>query len=88
MCYRRKVHRNLLEDRESQRILERSLLFREFKQEKLEIQKLKWLESEKLGEDIGYEKALLLWAHGHRNSWRAERLRTRFPARLEDSEGQ
>jgi hypothetical protein len=81
MCYRRKVQLNLPEDLESKRILERSLVFREFKQEVQEILKLKWLESEKSGEDIGYEKALFLWARGHRNSWRAERLRTRFPDR-------
>ena len=30
----------------------------------------KWLESEKAGHDIGYDKALLDWIMNHRDKWR------------------
>ena len=39
----------------------------------LEILKHKWLESERLGYDIGFERALLDWIRKHRDSWRASR---------------
>ena len=58
---------------ESDAILERSSVFREFQKEKQEINKLKWLESEKSGKDIGYEQALFMWARRHRSPWRAAR---------------
>ncbi len=35
--------------------------------------KHKWLESERLGYDIGFERALLDWIRKHRESWRAAR---------------
>ena len=38
-----------------------------------EILKHKWLESERLGYDIGFERALLDWIRKHRESWRAAR---------------
>ena len=43
--------------------------------ERDEILRLKWLESEKQGEDIGFEKALLTWVHCHRDDWRESRRR-------------
>ena len=58
---------------ESDRILRQSSVLKEFKKEKQEINKLKWLESEKSGKDIGYEQALFMWARRHRTPWRAER---------------
>ena len=45
---------------------------------KREIQRHKWIESEKAGHDIGFEKALLDWIVKHRSSWRTQR--TREPA--------
>lgn len=52
---------------------ERSSLYQEFLAEREEILKHKWLESEKLGKDIGFEKALLDWIRKHRESWRKSR---------------
>lgn len=52
---------------------ERSSLYKEFLAEREEILKHKWIESEKLGEDIGFERALLDWIRKHRESWRKDR---------------
>lgn len=51
-------------------ILENSALYQEFLKEREEILKHKWLESEKVGHDIGFEKALLSWVFNHREKWR------------------
>jgi len=45
-------------------------LYRTFLAEREEILRHKWLESEKRGEDIGYECALLDWIVKHRSAWR------------------
>jgi hypothetical protein len=50
-----------------------SELYREFLAEREEILRHKWLESEKLGQDIGFEKALLDWVTNHRAEWRERR---------------
>ena len=50
-----------------------SALYREFLLEREEILKHKWLESEKLGYDIGFERALLDWIVKYRAQWRASR---------------
>ena len=47
-----------------------SSVYREFLAERNEILKHKWLESEKAGNDIGFEKALLDWIQKHRSNWR------------------
>lgn len=52
---------------------ERSSLYKEFLAEREEILKHKWIESEKAGEDIGFERALLDWIRNHRESWRKDR---------------
>ena len=54
-------------------VLKRSSLYREFLAEREEILKHKWLESEKIGKDIGFERALLDWIRKHRDQWRATR---------------
>ena len=54
-------------------ILNRSSLYQEFLAEREEILKHKWLESEKAGRDIGFERALLDWIRKHRDKWRAGR---------------
>ncbi len=50
-----------------------SSLYREFLAEREEILRHKWIESEKAGHDIGFEKALLDWIVKHRSGWRKER---------------
>ena len=50
--------------------LKNSVLYKEFLAEREEILKHKWIESEKAGSDIGFEKALLDWIVKHRSSWR------------------
>ena len=52
-----------------------SVLYREFLAEREEILKHKWIESEKAGTDIGFEKALLDWILKHRSSWREKRMK-------------
>lgn len=54
-------------------VLERSSLYQEFLAEREEILRHKWLESEKAGKDIGFERALLDWIRQHRDAWRANR---------------
>ncbi len=48
---------------------EHSLVYREFMAEQEEIQRLKWLESEKRGADIGISRAVLYWTTRHRLDW-------------------
>jgi len=50
-----------------------SSLYQEFLAEREEILRHKWLESERLGQDIGFERALLDWIRKHREGWRASR---------------
>ena len=52
-----------------------STLYKEFLAEREEILKHKWIESEKAGKDIGFEKALLDWIVKHRSSWRDRRMK-------------
>lgn len=52
-----------------------SQLYQEFLAEREEILKHKWLESEKQGYDIGFERALLDWIRHHRTLWRQARRR-------------
>ena len=52
-----------------------SVLYKEFLAERAEILRHKWIESEKAGADIGFEKALLDWIVKHRSNWREKRMR-------------
>lgn len=61
-----------LEERQSQ-FVKNSVLYKEFLAERAEILKHKWIESEKAGKDIGFEKALLDWIVNHRSNWRERR---------------
>ena len=69
---------------ESTELVRESLLYKEFLAEREEILKHKWIESEKAGSDIGFEKALLDWIVKHRSQWRERRVRemklTKAPA--------
>jgi hypothetical protein len=49
--------------------LQGSTVYREFLVELEEINRHKWIESEKAGEDIGFEKALIDWVMNHRAGW-------------------
>lgn len=57
----------------SREFVKHSSLYQEFLAEREEILKHKWIESERLGYDIGFERALLDWIRKHRESWRAAR---------------
>ncbi|GHC07376.1 hypothetical protein [Cerasicoccus arenae] len=54
-------------------LMQRSSLYQEFLAEREEILRHKWIESEKRGYDIGFERALLDWIRNHRDKWRSER---------------
>src|SRR3989338_8340650 len=51
-------------------LLENSDLYKNFTAECEEILKHKWIESEKVGRDVGYEWALTDWIIRHRHGWR------------------
>ena len=70
-----------LEEDQSQ-FVKNSVLYKEFLAERGEILKHKWIESEKAGRDIGFEKALLDWIMKYRSDWRDRR---RKEARTEKS---
>jgi len=50
-----------------------SLPYKEFLAEREEILRHKWIESQKAGQDIGFEKALLDWMNNHHQAWVAAR---------------
>jgi len=54
-------------------LVQRSSLYQEFLAEREEILRHKWIESEKRGYDIGFERALLDWIRNHRDQWRSAR---------------
>jgi len=54
-------------------LVKKSSLYREFQAERDEILRHKWLESEKVGHDIGFERALTDWIVKHRTKWRKSR---------------
>ncbi|MDP0499294.1 MAG: hypothetical protein Q7P63_04255 [Verrucomicrobiota bacterium JB022] len=53
--------------------VKRSSLYQEFLAEREEILRHKWIESEKAGKDIGFERALLDWIRNHKAGWKASR---------------
>ena len=62
-----------LED--SIRLVKNSKLYKEFLAERQEILCHKWIESEKVGCDIGFERALFDWIVKYRSAWLDERRR-------------
>jgi hypothetical protein len=54
-------------------LVKNSTLYREFQAEREEILRHKWIESEKAGYDIGFERALTDWIVKHRAKWRRAR---------------
>ena len=64
----------------SDELLKNSSLYREFLAEREEILRHKWLESEKIGIDVGFEEALTDWMVKHRSEWRKRRQAARQSA--------
>ena len=62
---------------DSKSMVMNSALYREFLAERDEILKHKWIESEKAGFDVGFERALLDWIVKHRSNWRKARRQAR-----------
>jgi len=65
----------LSSEEDQSRFVKNSVLYKEFLAERAEILKHKWIESEKAGKDIGFEKALLDWIVKHRSNWRERRMK-------------
>lgn len=58
---------------DSREPLKNSTMYKEFLAEREEILSYKWIESEKAGYDIGFERALLDWTLKYRPTWCEER---------------
>jgi len=54
-------------------LVKNSALYKEYLAERDEILRHKWIESEKAGRDIGFERAMLGWLIKHGANWRAHR---------------
>ena len=67
---------NNRETDQPENLLRKSALYKEFLAERGEILRHKWIESEKAGYDIGFERALLDWIVKYRASWRKNRKST------------
>jgi hypothetical protein len=63
----------LASENSSREFVKQSSLYQEFLAEREEILRHKWIESERLGHDIGFERALLDWIRKHREQWRMAR---------------
>jgi hypothetical protein len=61
---------------EASDLVTNSVLYKEFLAERDQILRHKWIESEKIGRDIGFEKALLDWILKYRSGWRSNRAKT------------
>ena len=64
----------ILDSSNKKEFIVRSSLYQEFLAERDEILRHKWIESEKKGKDIGFERALLDWIRKHRQRWRSDRM--------------
>jgi hypothetical protein len=54
-------------------LLKNSSLYKEFLAERAEILRHKWIESEKAGVDIGFDRALIDWTVRYRSAWYKQR---------------
>ena len=61
---------------DSTELVNNSALYNEFLAERREILRHKWIESEKAGYDIGFERALIDWVVKYRSTWREKRHRS------------
>jgi len=57
-------------DKSTDAFLEKSSLYQQYLAEREEVLRHKWLESERAGCDIGFERALMDWIVNHRAKWR------------------
>lgn len=64
-----------------------SELYKEFQAEKEEIMRHKWIESEKAGYDIGFERALTDWRIKYRTKWLEARMKKRLQNQNVQKEG-
>ena len=60
-------------DKSTDALLEKSSLYQQYLAEREEVLRHKWLESERAGRDIGFERALMDWIINHRAKWRKSR---------------
>jgi len=67
-----------------QEAITRLLLYRELKSRREEILRHKWIESERAGVDIGFDRALVDWAIFHQHDWMAGRSDRLNRIKLED----
>ena len=58
---------------EVSQLVRNSSLYKEFLAERAEILRHKWIESEKAGYDIGFERALMDWIVKYRSTWYKQR---------------
>jgi len=58
---------------DSRELLINSALYKELLAERREILCHKWIESEKAGYDIGFERALIDWVVKYRSTWHEKR---------------
>ena len=70
------MSQNLAQGSNGTDLVRKSSLYREFEAEKEEIMRHKWIESQKAGHDIGFERALTDWIIKHRSKWRRSRQPT------------
>jgi hypothetical protein len=54
-------------------LVRNSSLYQEFLAERAEILRHKWIESEKAGHDIGFERASVDWIVKYRSAWYKQR---------------
>ena len=60
-------------DKSTSARLKKSTLYQRYLAEREEVLRHKWLESERAGRDIGFERALMDWILNHRAKWRKSR---------------
>ena len=61
-------------------LMQNSLLYRELKAEHEEVLRHKWIESEKVGHDIGFDAAQVDWNLKYRPQWRKHRQQKHWPS--------
>jgi hypothetical protein len=59
----------MIEPNDDLQLVKNSLFYKAFSRQRDEILRHKWLESEKAGVDIGFEKALLGWLVQQSSAW-------------------
>lgn len=61
---------NISSNHQDENFVKNSALFKEYCMKKKEILDFKWLESEKVGHDIGLDKAKIQWESRYFNKWK------------------